>query len=128
MAEDKRARLSEEAKMFNAKVDEFIALVEDGTYEVPTDYNLMRFLDIKTKQLRYYREKSDQHGYRDGFDKLKMFREDFWVKKSLDKATQTSAIFQLKQPMNGGYMDKQERSTDPIEVKISINGCENAFK
>jgi len=128
MAEDKRTRLSKEAQEFNAKMDDFIALVEDGTYEVPSDYNLCRFLGIKTNKFKYYKDMIDQHGYRDGFDKLKMFREDFWTKKSLKKDSATSAIFHLKQPINGGYQDKQERSNDPIEVKISINGCENAFK
>lgn len=128
MAEDKRPRLSAAAMEFNDKIDEFIDRVEDGTYSVPSDYNLIRFLGIKTNRLKYYKDNIDQHGYRDGFEKLKMYREDFWTKKSLDKNTQTSAIFHLKQPMNGGYQDKQERSNDPIEIKVSINGCENAFK
>jgi len=125
---DARSKLSEEAKVFNTKVDEFIKLVDSGVFAVPSDYNLITFLGIKTNRLKYYKEKADQHGYRDGFDKLKMYREDFWTQKSLDNKTQTSAIFHLKQPMNGGYQDKQERSTDPIKVEVMIKGCEGAFK
>ena len=121
-------KLSEEAKIFNAKVDEFIGLVEDGTYQTPSKYNLIKFLGITMGRWTYYNEKADQHGYRDGLDKLKMYREDFWTRKSLDPKSYTSAIFHLKQPMNGGYQDKQEKSNDPIELKITINGCENAFK
>ncbi len=125
---EKRNKLSEEAKTFNKKIDEFIDLVKDETYSVPSDYNLIRFLGITTSRLKYYKEKADQHGYRDGFDKLKMFRENYWTEKSLENKTSTSAIFHLKQPMNGGYQDKIERSNDPIKVEVMIKGCENAFK
>ena len=126
--DEKRGKLSEEAKKFNVKVDEFIELVETEVFPVPSDYNLIRFLDIKPARLKYYKEKADQHGYRDGFDKLQMYRESFWTKKSLDNKSATSAIFHLKQPMNGGYQDKQERSNDPIKVEVKITGCDNAFK
>ena len=123
-----RPMLTEEAKVFNAKIDEFIQAVEDGTYEVPSDYNLIQFLGIKTNKLRYYKDKMEQHGYTDGFEKLKLYRESFWSTLSLDQKKATSAIFHLKQPWNGGYQDKQDKSNDPIKVEVVIKGCEGAFK
>lgn len=125
---EKKTRLSKEAQEFNAKVDDFIKLVEDGTFLTPSDYNLVKFLGITSSRLKFYKERADQNGYRAGFDTLKMFRENYWMEKSLENKTQTSAIFHLKQPMNGGYVDKQEKSNDPIQVQVTINGCENAFK
>lgn len=125
---EKKTRLSKEAQEFNAKVEEFIKLVEDGVYLTPSNYNLIQFLGISTNRLNFYKEKADQNGYRAGLDKLKMFRENYWMEKSLENKTATSAIFHLKQPMNGGYVDKQEKSNDPIQVHVVINGCENAFK
>ena len=123
-----RSKLSEEAKVFNEKVGEFIKAVENDVYSVPSDYNLIQFLGIKSNKLQFYKENADKNGYRLGFDLLKLYREDFWTKKSLNKETSTSAIFHLKQPINGGYMDKQEKSNDPIKVEVVIKGCEGAFK
>ena len=125
---DARSKLSEEAKRFNARMRDFIQAVEDGVYEVPSDYNLTKFLDIRPNRLQYYKDNIDKHGYRDGFEQLRMFREDFWTKKSLEAKSSTSAIFHLKQPMNGGYTDKQDKSSDPIKVEVVIKGCEGAFK
>jgi hypothetical protein len=126
--EVKNPKLSEEAKKFNAAVDDFIGESQAGKISVPSDYNLIKFLGIKTSRFKYYKEMSLQHGYCDGFEKLKMFRENYWMEKSLENKTQTSAIFHLKQPMNGGYVDKQEKSNDPIKVEVVIAGCDNAFK
>lgn len=123
-----RAKLSEEAKIFNSKVDGFIEAVENDIYPVPSDYNLIQYLGIEPKRLRYYKDHIDQHGYRDGFEKLKLYRESFWSNMSLDQRKATSAIFHLKQPQNGGYQDKQDKSTDPIKVEVVIKGCEGAFK
>ena len=123
-----RAKLSEEAKVFNAKVEDFIKAVENEVYATPSDFNLIQFLGIKQNKLQYYKDNIDKHCYRAGFELLKMYREDFWTRKSLYKAAQTSAIFHLKQPMNGGYTDKQEKSNDPIKVEVVIKGCEGAFK
>ena len=125
---DARSKLSEEAKVFNQKIDQFIALVEDETYSVPSDYNLISFLGINAGRLKKYKELMDKNGYREGFDKLTYYRENFWSKKSLDQKSATSAIFHLKQPQNGGYSDKQEKSNDPIKVEVVIKGCEGAFK
>ena len=126
--ERKRNKLTEEAKVFNAKIDKFIEACENGIIDVPSNYNLLRFLDVDSNRLRHYKENMDTQGYRSGFDKLTMYREDYWTRKSLEAKTATSAIFHLKQPMNGGYMDKQEKSNEPIEIKVTIAGCDNAFK
>ena len=128
LAPDARSKLSEEAKVFNNRIADFIQAVEDGIYVEPSDYNLIQFLNIKPNRLRYYKDNIDKHGYRDGFDRLQLYRESYWTRKSLDKNTQTSAIFHLKQPWNGGYQDKQDKSNDPIKVEVVIKGCDNAFK
>jgi len=130
MAEDKekRSRLSQDAKRFNELVDVFIERVIAGDYPVPSDFNLIRFLNIDPKTYQYYQDNAENHGYKEGFEKLRMFREDFWMKRSIEAKTATAAMFHLRQAKNGGYVDKQEKSNDPIKVEVVIKGCDNAFK
>lgn len=133
--EDRRPRLSKEASIFNAAIDDFVKAVEIGQFDIPSDYNLLVFLreampdyDVSTARLAAYREEAEVHGFGEGFNKLRMFREHFWEVKSLDNRSATTAIFHLKQPENGGYQDKQDKSNAPVEVKVTINGCSDAFK
>lgn len=133
--EDRRPRLSKEASIFNSNIDTFIQLVENGAIPIPSDYALLEFLksampeyEVTTARIDAYKEEAEVHGFGEGFKKLRMYREHFWEMKSTDTKTATSAIFHLKQPENGGYQDKQDKSGEPVEVKVIINGCSDAFK
>ena len=91
---------------------------------IPTDYQLCKYLGISIDTLeRYSREPEKYQGYAEQLKKLVTYREDWFLQKANNNPkAATISIFALKQPKNGGYVDKPAISVDAKELKIITDG------
>lgn len=114
-----------------AAVEAYIARCEElGIF--PDEAGMRLDLDISAQTLdKYCKDEETGSEYRDILDWAKDKRESFLVRKmtSDNKAAQ-GCLNALKQPSNGGYIDRP--SNDSGEKKLTINlvgvGGESAFK
>lgn len=111
------------AEELREKIREFIALVDSGEIDKPTDYRLHEYLGISADtQERWINERDKYQGYAEELKKLEKYREHYWLCKADDPKQTTFAIFNLKQRKNGGYTDKQEVEHKDMKIDLTING------
>jgi len=87
----------------------------------PTDYDFCSFAGISSSTLDNYKKGDEDTypGYLRALKKLTLYREQYFVKLSVTNPKAAgAAIFALKQPKNGGYMDKPVISVEARELKI----------
>lgn len=118
-----RPRKISTAEELSEKIREFIALVDSGAIDKPTDYRLLEFLDISYTTLENWQNDTENYkGYLEALKKLERYREHYWLSVADNEKKATFAIFNLKQKKNGGYTDKQEIEHKDMKIDISING------
>ena len=103
------------------------------TGEIPSDYNLCKFLSVSTSTLdRYKRGEGAYTGYDAPLKTLRQYREHrLLTMLEGDPKRAAAAIFQLKQPHNGGYVESSVGTGDQgatITLKIEGVGGAEAFK
>lgn len=106
----------------------------------PSDYAVMKHVGISPDTLERWRKDQieDENGklidspYAVEIKKFDLFRNDFWLSVGLkNPKLQGFVAFNLKQPCNGGYSDKQGGSGGAqVEVTIKTAGIggDDAFK
>lgn len=99
--------------------------------EIPSDYNLCKFLSVSASTLdRYKAGEGTYKGYDEPLKNLKKFREHrLLAMLEGNPKLSAAAIFQLKQPFNGGYQESQAvDQSATITLKIEGVGGVEAFK
>ncbi len=131
-----RVRCVESAELLDKYMEEFIAMCEKDD-KIPSDYELMRFLNVSPTTLDVYRKGGEKegdtyYGYQAPFKKLLSYREHRLLRQlEHSKGNNTAAIFQLKQPKNGGYTDNPITTGEQgatVTLKIEGVGGIDAFK
>ena len=113
-------------EIFAEAVDEFGKYLNAHPQFVPSDYQLLEFINSDIVYGEYQDDEDVEEI--DALDletlmkaeentaamtKLKMIRENFYLRAmAREPKASTSAIFALKQPKNGGYSDKQEVTSE----------------
>ena len=125
-------RKIESPEMLAKHIDNFIKYCEDGG-GIPSDYELIKFLSISASTLeRYKAGEGTYKGYEIPFKKLQLFREHRLLRQLEEsRGNNTAAIFQLKQPKNGGYTDAPQNQGDQgvtVTLRIAGVGGEEAFQ
>lgn len=121
-------------------IDNFIEMCEEKGI-IPSDWELMKFLNISVTTLETYeneghneedRERGTYKGYSIPLKKLVKYRESRLLKQlETTKGNNTAAIFQLKQKKNGGYVDVQQEvhsGSATLTLKIEGVGGVEAFR
>ena len=105
------------------KLNGFIAAVESGKIDKPTDYRLCEYLGVSADTLENWRNQKEKYiGYSEALKKLELYREHYWLKQADNEKRTAFAIFNLKQKKNGGYTDKQEIEHKDLKIDVKING------
>lgn len=105
-------------------IDDYFANREQ-TGKVPTWADMLVSLDISDSTLLRYRSDKDyiDEGYAEVIKKAELRHCHFWQQYALEHPNlQSFCIFELKQPHNGGFADKQQVETNgkqTIEIKIA---------
>lgn len=92
---------------------------------LPTWADMVVKLGISDRTLLNYRTNEEyiKSGYFDVIKKAEMMHCNFWQNLAVTKPNlQSFCIFELKQPHNGGFADKQQVETNgkqTIEIKIA---------
>lgn len=130
-----KPRVVKSAEILDKYMEEFIQKCEsDGM--IPSDYELMRYINCSPATLDRYRrggkEGETYHGYDEPFKKLLTYREHRLLRQlEASKGNNTAAIFQLKQAKNGGYTDNPITTGDQgatLTIKVEGVGGLEAFK
>jgi hypothetical protein len=144
------------AKAFTERMEEFFTWCTENR-KAPINYNLANFFGISVDTIANYRnltvytdeelekqaegdkeklkelkkDNEERKGLSEAVKKLDKFRTNFWIEIGLsDPKLQTFAIFNLKQPFNGGYSDKQQIEAGGVNIVINPNGVggDDSFK
>ena len=116
-------RKIKDAQELSKIVDGFCEMCEEQDI-IPTNYRFCKYAGIDTNTLDRYRNEPEKYiGYGEELKKLIDFRAD-WYQQAAAKNPKfaSMAIFALKQPHNGGYVDKPTISVDAKELKIITDG------
>lgn len=99
--------------------------------EIPSDYNLCKFLSVSASTLdRYKAGEGTYKGYDEPLKNLRKFREHrLLAMLEGNPKLSAAAIFQLKQPFNGGYQESTAVDhSATVTLKIEGVGGVEAFK
>ena len=111
------------AEELAAEMDRFIEHCEtDGV--LPTDYELSNFLAIPVEALwGCYREPDKDPETAFALQKVAAYRESRLLRSMEDDPRKTTGVvFQLKQPKNGGYLDRAPERAGSGTVEIKFRG------
>lgn len=124
-------RKIENPEMLEFHIKKFIHHCEN-TGEIPSNYNLCKFLSISASTLeRYERGEGTYKGYDAPLKNLRQFREHRLLSMlEGDPKRAAAAIFQLKQSFNGGYTESpiSQDAGATVTLKIEGVGGAEAFK
>lgn len=95
----------------------------------PDRANMILFLGLPTELHSHYENDGDieNAAYTEVLKKARLRREG-WLSRAMfaDKNKAQSAIFQLRQPTNGSYSDRQETETG-LDIRVKIDGGDPAL-
>lgn len=103
----------------------------DETLAPPSNLLVSRFLGVSIDRVEAWRKevvvdedgKERQTEYAEALKKLDEYRTDFWLRVGLSNPkVQAFAMFNLKQPHNGGYTDKPSNDATSVEITIKNGG------
>lgn len=127
-----RPKKIENVKELDKHIDNFIEMCEENAM-IPSDWELMKFLNISATTLECYetegrteeeRERGTYKGYSNPLKKLTRYREHRLLGQlEATKGNNTAAIFQLKQKKNGGYVDiPTDTGNNSVTLTLKIEG------
>ena len=101
----------------------FLEMEEAG--EFPDFAGMRIYLGMSEKTIKAYQdeEHDNYEEYRAIFDEARDRRESFLVRRmTKDNKLAQGCLNALKQPANGGYVDKPPESKNKVEVTIKVAG------
>lgn len=123
----------ENPKDLENAINEYFAISE-GKGEFPDAAGMRLFLNISKRTLDAYSsgETEEAQAYRDVLDAAKDRRESWLARRMVTEPKAANGCMNaLKQPDNGGYIDKPIQETGERKLTINlvhIKGGEEAFK
>lgn len=106
-----------------AKVNAYFAQCE-AEDAFPDRANMIVYLDVPLDlYLKFEANEDDKYTLFSEVLKKARLKREGWLSRIMfsDKNRAQSAIFQLRQPVNGGYSDKQE-DTGSMTIRLKIDG------
>lgn len=101
---------------------------EKGVF--PDEAGMLIFLDVSPYQYYDWNGGNDPNNveepiksFRDTFARARLRRESWLTRKAVDNKTATGAFNMLKQPKNGGYVDKVKNDQNAT-ITIRIGGVD----
>lgn len=127
-----RPRKIKSAEELSGLIDAFIMQCENGE-QYMDDYALMKYLGIAPRTLERWQanEGGKYDGYGEQLKKLVAYREAVYARMVAENPKGSGGIiFLLKQPKNGGYIDKPVIDVHAQELTIKTDGIggDDAFK
>ena len=97
--------------------------------KAPKWQSLLLFLNLSDDTLLNYRTNKDNKypGYSEVIKRAEQRHSEFWQQLALDHPNlQSYIIFQLKQPHNGGFIDRpvQDNSNSTVDIVVKLDGLD----
>ena len=122
-------------------IDDFIQFCTDNPDTMPDDFSFCKFAGISITTLERWEGRHEaedtptaEHNNaifeenRRCLKKLYAYRTHWYASKGLENPKTIGLVaFALKQPRNGGWVDKQPENNAIQKIEISINGVKDAF-
>lgn len=116
--------LYESPEALKKKINAYFAEQEEAG-EFPDFAGMRIYLGMSEKTIKAYQEEGHDNyeEYRAIFDEARDRRESFLVRRmTKDNKLAQGCLNALKQPANGGYVDKAPESKNKVEVTIKVAG------
>lgn len=122
--------LYESPDALRKKVEEYFALTEEKG-EFP-DYAGMRlYLRMSEQTINKYQEEGHDNyeQYREIFSEARDRRESYLVRKmTKDNKLAQGCLNALKQPANGGYIDRPQDQSGKMEITLKVSGLKGGME
>ena len=106
------------------KIDEYFKITE-GQGEFPDLAGMRIYLGMSENTMRKYQEEGHENceEYRAIFSEARDRRESFLVRRmTKDNKLAQGCLNALKQPANGGYIDKPQEQGGKMEITLKVSG------
>lgn len=116
--------LYERPEDLKKKINAYFA-EQEAAGEFPDFAGMRIYLGMSEKTIKAYQEEGHDNyeEYRAIFDEARDRRESFLVRRmTKDNKLAQGCLNALKQPANGGYVDKAPESKNKVEVTIKVAG------
>ena len=124
MAQRGRKPLYESPDALRKKVEEYFSICEKRR-EFPDLAGMRIHLRMSKRMMDYYtsEEHENYKEYRSIFEEAKDRRESFLVRRmTSEPKVGQGCLNALKQPDNGGYIDKVQEKDNKLEVTLKVSG------
>ena len=132
MAKRGPKRKYETPEALRAGVEEYFANCKEENNAFPDLAGMRVFLGISQATLKKYQDgdTDEARAYREILDWAKDVRESWLAKRmATDNKAEQGCMNNLKQPINGGYIDRPTETAVPeIRIRVEGVGGESAFK
>lgn len=113
-----------------AKIDEYFDHCIEAGDIFPDDAGMLEYLGLRPRSIEaYIYEDEQKDGYREVLDRAKMRRESWLARRMVSEPRlATGCLAALKQPKNGGYIDRPQVQVEAKTLIIKTEGVgEDAF-
>lgn len=122
--------LYESPDALRKKVEEYFDEME-GKGEFPDLAGMRLFLRMSESTMKTYQSEDHENyeEYRAIFDEAKDRRESYLVRRmTKDNKLAQGCLNALKQPANGGYIDKPKEQTGKMEITLKVAGLKGGVE
>lgn len=116
--------LYESPDALRKKIDEYFITMEEKN-EFPDLAGMRLYLRMSEATMKKYQEEDHENyeEYREIFNEAKDRRESFLVRRmTKDNKLAQGCLNALKQPANGGYIDKPQDQGGKMEITLKVAG------
>lgn len=116
--------LYESPDALRKKIDEYFITMEEKN-EFPDLAGMRLYLRMSEATMKKYQEEDHENyeEYREIFNEAKDRRESFLVRRmTRDNKLAQGCLNALKQPANGGYIDKPQDQGGKMEITLKVAG------
>lgn len=116
--------LYESPDALRKKIDEYFTIMEEKN-EFPDLAGMRLYLRMSEATMKKYQEENHENSeeYREIFNEAKDRRESFLVRRmTRDNKLAQGCLNALKQPANGGYIDKPQDQGGKMEITLKVAG------
>jgi hypothetical protein len=116
--------LYESPDALRKKIDEYFTIMEEKN-EFPDLAGMRLYLRMSEATMKKYQEEDHENyeEYREIFNEAKDRRESFLVRRmTRDNKLAQGCLNALKQPANGGYIDKPQDQGGKMEITLKVAG------
>lgn len=122
--------LYESPDALRKKIDEYFITMEEKN-EFPDLAGMRLYLRMSEATMKKYQEEDHENyeEYREIFNEAKDRRESFLVRRmTRDNKLAQGCLNALKQPANGGYIDKPQDQGGKMEITLKVAGLKGGVE